>query len=214
MQKPTQAALLGILTIFSIGLITSTDRVASFVLPSSLETLAYIRIPSLLLCFLLWVAVGQRSAFHFPIQSIQWRRVLVPACMWLVPTAFLVLSHTVWVPYISRPLDIVAFMVTGLLAEEFLFRGAIYDLVLRVFEGQTASKVAVGYSALFFGLGHLQYHNPDSVTRCEHSAPTTIARPIRAGLGDVHDTLSCCVAECAQKVVGVSGDDDHFPRRS
>jgi len=158
-QKPTQAALLGILTIFSIGLITSTDRVASFVLPSSLETLAYIRIPSILLCFFLWVAVGQRSAFHFPIQSIQWRRVLVPACMWLVPTAFLVLSHTVWVPYISKPLDIVAFMVTGLLAEEFLFRGAIYDLVLRVFEGHTASKVAVGYSALFFGLGHLQYHN-------------------------------------------------------
>ena len=55
---------------------------------------------------------------------------------------------------------------------------------------------------------------PDSVTRCEHSAPTTIARPIRAGLGDVHDTLSCCVAECAQKVVAVRGDDDHFPRRS
>ena len=55
---------------------------------------------------------------------------------------------------------------------------------------------------------------PDSVTRCEHSAPTTIARPIRAGLGDVHDTLSRCVAECAQKVVAVRGDDDHFPRRS
>ena len=67
--------------------------------------------------------------------------------------------------------------------------------------------------AFFIGTDRV-YAIPDSVTRCEHSAPTTIARPIRAGLGDVHDTLSRCVAECAQKVVAVRGDDDHFPRRS
>ncbi|MGA0587844.1 hypothetical protein ACO2Q2_12045, partial [Dyella sp. KRB-257] len=55
---------------------------------------------------------------------------------------------------------------------------------------------------------------PDSVTRSEHSAPTTIERLIRAGVGDVHDTLSRWVAQCAQKVVVARGADDHFPRRS
>ena len=47
----------------------------------------------------------------------------------------------------------------------------------------------------------LPYTKPDSVTRSEHRAPTTIAYPFRAGLDDARDTLSRCDEECAQKVV-------------
>lgn len=84
---------------------------------------------------------------------------MLPAALWLVPTAFLTLAHQVWVPYISGPIDIIAFMLTGLLAEEFLFRGAIYDLFLSASGHKAGTKLAIGYSAIFFGLSHFQYHH-------------------------------------------------------
>lgn len=158
-QKISQLGLLAGVSLLSLVLLTGTDQVVSMLLPASLKVIAYIRIPSLLFCFLLWFALGRHHALYFPVQLVQWRGVLLPAAMWIVPTIVLTLGHIVWLPQIVEPVDIIAFMLTGLLAEEFLFRGAIYDLVFNVSAHKVGAKLAIGYSALFFGLSHFQYHH-------------------------------------------------------
>ncbi len=51
----------------------------------------------------------------------------------LLPSAYAALILKVWVPKIDGWTNITAFMLTGLCAEEFLFRGGLYTLAQRVF---------------------------------------------------------------------------------
>jgi membrane protease YdiL (CAAX protease family) len=57
-------------------------------------------------------------------------------------------------------IDVTAFMITGLCAEEFLFRGALFGLAQQVFGKRSLLKlpVPVIYSAFFFAAQHIQYH--------------------------------------------------------
>jgi hypothetical protein len=52
-------------------------------------------------------------------------------------------------------------MLTGLLAEEFLFRGAIYELTKKAFPNLYIWRFSgpVLISSIFFGLQHLGYHH-------------------------------------------------------
>lgn len=158
-QKWKQILLLVVITTTSIGLITWTDDAIAYALPLSLKIIAYVRIPSATLCLVLWLTLVRPRSIYPVFGDVPWGSVVLPAILWLVPTAWLVLGHRVWVPRIVEPVDVIAFMITGLLAEEFLFRGAIYGLVCSLFENISGRVVAIGCSALFFGLSHFQYHN-------------------------------------------------------
>ena len=60
----------------------------------------------------------------------------------------------VWVPRLPTAWDMALFLVTGLLAEEFWFRGALFSLWQRTHSARTAVMV----TALLYGLSHWQYH--------------------------------------------------------
>jgi membrane protease YdiL (CAAX protease family) len=154
-----QLAIVATLSVVSIGLVTVTDQMAASILPAPLKVIAYIRIPSVLLCFTVWLVLRQTAHPIFSPQTIPWRSLVIPAALWLIPTAILTLGHVVWVPQISGATNTIAFMVTGLLAEEFLFRGALYDQYLSLPDGFGGSKTAIICSATLFGCSHLQYHH-------------------------------------------------------
>jgi membrane protease YdiL (CAAX protease family) len=142
----------------SIGLISIVDDTAfSASSPAwpTLALLARIRVPSLVVCATLYALVARWGAAWTP--SVErWRAILWTSLAWLLPTAFFVLVVRVWVPPLRGPVDVVAFLCTGLLAEELLFRGAIFRLADLSWQGAQGRAVVV--SALLFGASHVQYH--------------------------------------------------------
>jgi hypothetical protein len=114
------AVFLVVLTILSIGLVGWSDNIALRFLPASLKILGYIRVPSLTECFLIYFLIAKRKSNKTIVNETNYRQVIIIGLLWLMPTGFLVLSHRVWVPHIVSPIDIIAFMITGLMAEEFM----------------------------------------------------------------------------------------------
>ena len=95
---------------------------------------------------------------------------------WLIGTVIAVHGVGVYVPSLPRSEDIAAFMGFGLLAEELLFRGAIFSLCRRVFP--THATLPIVWSAALFGLQHLQYHH----FHADAHALTQVAYTILMGL--------------------------------
>jgi membrane protease YdiL (CAAX protease family) len=162
LQKTTQARLfLALIGIVSIGLIVLTDNAAVFLLERtapSLRFLGQIRLPSLLLCFGFYF---YSRRFNEATKSApRWKETLRTAALWLIPTAYFVLVKKVWVPQISGWVDITAFMITGLLAEELLFRGCIYNLAAAALPSKKLWRFSAAalVSSLLFGLQHIAYH--------------------------------------------------------
>ena len=75
----------------------------------------------------------------------------------LIGTVIAVYGVGVYVPALPRPEDVAAFMGFGLVAEELLFRGAIFSLCRRVFPAH--AMLPIVWTSLLFGLQHLQYHH-------------------------------------------------------
>ncbi len=75
---------------------------------------------------------------------------------WLVVTAVADFVVDVYLPPIHRASAIAAFLVCGAVAEEFLFRGAVFDSAERIW-GEGWKPVLL--SAAAFSLAHLQYHS-------------------------------------------------------
>jgi membrane protease YdiL (CAAX protease family) len=152
-----------IICLLSIGLIVIADNLAvqflKVVAPDFIF-LGQIRLVSLIICFGLFrYAHTETNDDQLPVAD--WKKVVRISMIWLIPTAYLVLVMHVWVPPLSGWIDITSFMITGLLAEEFLFRGCIYELANKVFPRFRIWKfsAAILISAIFFGLQHLAYHH-------------------------------------------------------
>jgi membrane protease YdiL (CAAX protease family) len=146
----------------SLGLITGVDDAVASVLgrfAPALAWIAWIRIPSLVVCAILFLSARPGEAWRFSRKTLSWPVVRV-ALFWLVPAGYAALAARVWVPALPRWIDVVAFLVTGLLAEELLFRGAIFQLAGRILaeKPRVAAWSSVLVSAVFFALQHLQYH--------------------------------------------------------
>jgi membrane protease YdiL (CAAX protease family) len=154
--------VLGLVCACSLGLITVVDEAVAFfigLVAPSLAWIAWIRIPSLIVCALLFVLTNPGDAWRLSRKGLSWSVLRVALC-WLIPAAYAVLVARVWVPALPRWIDVVAFLVTGLLAEELLFRGAIFNLANRILaeKPRAAAWSSVLVSSVFFALQHLQYH--------------------------------------------------------
>ena len=163
--KSSATILLIALSLASLGFITYVDNFAAHALTlfsPSLVPIAYARFSSFFLALIILLFVD-RSAFLFDQKKINWVPLNRAALFWLVPAAVGVLWFKIWVPKIQGWIDVTAFMFTGLFAEEFLFRGALYALAAKVFAAKNLVRipVAVLYSSVFFSVQHLQYHSFD-----------------------------------------------------
>ena len=133
------------LSLASLGFITYVDKFAAnalALLSPSLMPIAYYRIPSFLLALTILLFVD-RSAIQFDSKKVHWAPLLRAALFWLVPAAVGVFWYKIWVPKIEGWIDVTAFMFTGLCAEEFLFRGALYALAVKAFADRELSRIPV-----------------------------------------------------------------------
>ncbi len=146
----------------SLGLIPLTDKYFFNLLGRfcpSLAVIADLRLTSLLLVTLIWILFGEQSQTGRSDNPFKPRSLLLPA-IWLALTAYFVLVKQVWVPALTHWADYVAFMGTGLLAEELLFRGTLFSLCGKAFGFRKIGKFSapVWISASLFSLQHLGYH--------------------------------------------------------
>lgn len=149
--------------IISLGFITITDRLFFKVLESiyaPLAILADLRLPSLFFILATYFSI-KRLYLTTSQPNISLRRnTIILATCWLTVTAYFVLVRKIWVPALNDWVDYVAFMVTGLIAEEFLFRGILFDLSTKVFRDKRVLQfsVPVLVTSILFGLQHISYH--------------------------------------------------------
>ena len=117
-----------------------------------------LRIPSLLVTFVLCILFG-RESLQAPQPSAPWRLIAISCASWLTGSIVAVFVLRVWIPALDSWVDKVSFEVTGLLAEEFLFRGAVFTLAMHAFPRTNHNlMIAVVISASLFGLQHFGYH--------------------------------------------------------
>jgi membrane protease YdiL (CAAX protease family) len=155
--------LLAAICACSVALITAVDNAAAAILglfAPSLQCVAWVRVPSLLACAAMFFITNPADSYRLPQATSITFSVVALALLWLLPAAYAVLVAKIWVPSLPRWIDVVAFMLTGLLAEELLFRGAIFQMATRAAGSHTAlaAWAAVLVSAGFFALQHIQYH--------------------------------------------------------
>ena len=117
-----------------------------------------LRITSLIACGMLCFSFGRRS-LQAPLTSAPWRVILIAAISWLGGGVLALFAFHVWTPLLPTWIDIVSFLGTGLLGEELLFRGAVFELAKKTF-GQPGRLpvAAIGISSALYGVQHLGYH--------------------------------------------------------
>jgi membrane protease YdiL (CAAX protease family) len=149
--------------VLSLGLISVTDKLLfNFLknLDSSLSLLADLRLSSLLLVSFLYIGILKTHIVEPSVKILPTKKDFRGPIIWLVLTAYFVLIKKVWVPNLKDWVDWTAFMITGLVAEEILFRGILYDLCVKVFQDRRILNLSmpVLITSILFGLQHLSYH--------------------------------------------------------
>ena len=160
--------------IVSLGFIMLTDRFFFNLFGGETSTLAIvadIRLTSLAILLIAYQWLKKiLPVDHYENHRLI-RRTVWLSMAWLILTAYFVLVKKVWVPSLQTWADVIAFMITGVVAEEILFRGIIFDLTRVAFKarGVLAFSTPVLMSSLLFGLQHLSYHGfqitPASITQ-------------------------------------------------
>ena len=122
------------------------------------KLLPALRITSLLASAIL-CSLFARQALRAPMPATPWRIVLIAAASWLAGSVLALFVFHVWTPVLPTWIDVTSFLLTGLLAEELLFRGAVFTLAERVVApAGRLPLAAVAISAATFGIQHLGYH--------------------------------------------------------
>ncbi len=169
--KKARAALL-VFGILSLGLIITLDDVPYYWLryyDSPLLVIPQLRLTSLFVVTLIFIFVRRNFPPAEENNRPPPRRAAMVAGLWLLGTAYFVHVQKIWVPELPTWIDITSGMLTGLIAEELLFRGALYDLSLM------AGVSALAVTSVLFGLQHLAYHHfaltPESITQVLYTVP-------------------------------------------
>lgn len=158
-SRSRQILSLMILGLASLGLIHFTDLYLYRASKSFLPGVAWIpdaRITSSLLAFGIYVLVGKiwpRYRDFLQKTDVFW--VAGVSLVWLATAAIADFGFRVYLPPVHGPVRTAAFLVFGVMAEEFLFRGAIFSVAKNI----GGSWFAIATSAVFFSVSHLQYHN-------------------------------------------------------
>lgn len=156
----------GLVAFASLGLLSGIDNAAWTVAQrhrSDLVFVGHLRLLSLLVCLALALLVQGQQVLRLPSwASVRRKSVVLVMAGWLLGTSLVVLCGRVWTP----PLgfgdrgDYFAFLCSGLLAEELLFRGTLQSLAARLMPEGTLLRPgpAIWLVSAFFALSHLQYH--------------------------------------------------------
>lgn len=162
----------------SLGFIQIVDRFFFNALGGSGSTFSIIgdlRISSLFILIATYLWLKGIFDFKSAFKPELLKRSIIVGSIWLVMTGYFVLFKRVWVPNLSDWIDFVSFMVLGLIAEEILFRGIIFDLAKAKFKDRMflSFSFPVLLSSVLFGLQHLSYHafklTPASITQVTYT---------------------------------------------
>ena len=121
-----------------------------------LSWVASIRLPAFLVSVLV-VSYFGRESLRWPTNLRRYAWLFVVAVIALIGAYVLIYIVQVWVPKLPTAGGLVIFLGTGLLAEEFWFRGAIFSLTERAYP-RHQQRWAILLSAACYGLSHWQYH--------------------------------------------------------
>lgn len=157
------ALILTLIGIMSLGFIAITDRFFFKLFESvyaPLAILADLRLTSLLIIVTTYVWIKRIYSIRSKPRVKGLKHAILLSICWLMVTAYFVLIKEVWVPQLKDWVDYVAFMMTGLIGEEILFRGILFDLSIKVFGEKTflSFSAPVFWSSILFGFQHLAYH--------------------------------------------------------
>lgn len=160
----TQRVELSLLCFFSFGLITTTNGISYSVAQKLAPTLGWLAetcIASLIVCVVIYVSIRPARPFAMPRPDTDWRRVFRLSGIWLLVWLLGSVARAAqvghWITYAHGAAAVVAFLIFGPLQEEFLFRGAIFELVKRAFPS-SRSLLPILISAVFFSLHHFELH--------------------------------------------------------
>lgn len=153
-------AVLGFASVGLMGLIDGTIYRMLVQVAPALAWVADFRLTSMACFIVLAVWLMERRGWRLPVLHRSQRWLWVITALWLVGTAVNVHVLDVWTFAPVSAADWVAFLLTGLLCEELLFRGVLVDVVERVRPTQPNARLgaAVWISSVLFGLSHLQFH--------------------------------------------------------
>ena len=159
---PKRALLIVVLLLpLSLVITATTNHLVGEALQSAQPSLAWLAtaaIPSFMVIFCLYMALGDRRALDWPSLDPQnMRSILRLSAIWLTLwlagcTAFAVMTGH-WIVYARGVPLVAAFLVFGPLGEELLFRGLIYERVQQVWPRSSLLPIAI--SSLAFSLHHI-----------------------------------------------------------
>src|SRR5262245_8020759 len=124
---------LGLLSVVSLGLVTTSNRLAGALAPG-LPWLPDSCLGSLVVCVLIYLSIRPARPFCGPVPGTPWPRVFRVSgwwlALWLAGSAAGALAAGHWLRYglAANPAQIAAFLLLGPLQEELLFRGALFEL--------------------------------------------------------------------------------------
>ncbi len=117
-------------------------------------------VASVISAMAIYIAVRPSHVFALALPSTPWRRVvklsIVWIVLWLVAATTAALMRGSWHAYAVGSLAILGFVLLGPLTEEFLFRGAIFELAERSYPANAWAPVML--STILFSAYHLQLH--------------------------------------------------------
>jgi membrane protease YdiL (CAAX protease family) len=152
-----------VIGVSSLGLTTFSNRHAGVALLRMAPKLSWIAdatIPSFLVSLVIYLAVRPVRRFGLPVPRTNWRWIVRASTYWLAVwlTASVVVPLTFgrFRAYTHGAARLAGFVMIAPLAEELLFRGAIFELCERAFARRRWTPVIV--STVFFSLHHLELH--------------------------------------------------------
>lgn len=158
------AAALAGLSLLSLCLASWVDESLHGLLAQRAPALVWIphaRVSFLLACAALYAVVRWWTAPARTAPAPRWRPALILTVAWIcVPTLFVLLTRGTGRVIAPRDLgDYVSLLLTGLWAEELLFRGALFDLAEAALPDSAWKPVGiVCLTAALAALTHFQYH--------------------------------------------------------
>jgi membrane protease YdiL (CAAX protease family) len=211
LRKAAARVGLGVLSLVSLGLVTTSNRLAGALAPR-LPWLPDSCLGSLVVCFFVYLSIRPSRPFGGPVPRTPWPRLLRVSswwlALWLAGSAAAALAAGHWQRYrlATTPAQIAAFLILGPLQEELLFRGAIFELAQRSAPASDP-RGPIAWSAVCFALHHLQLHGyqltPSALLQVAFALPMGWAfGTLRSLSGSLWPGLALHVATNAPGAVG------------
>jgi membrane protease YdiL (CAAX protease family) len=159
LQEAPSKRYLPIVGIFSLFITYAANTTLAFALPHSVG-IGSSCIASATAELAIYLAIRPRRPLGWPISSTPWRRVfrlsITWLALWLAAAGAVALARGYWQAYVAGSFTIIGFVFLGPLGEEFLFRGALFELTERAYPASRLAPILV--SSFLFSAYHLQIH--------------------------------------------------------